>query len=155
VAEAGFEAEPTGREVRFAGAGEILVDARPELLYRALENLVRNAVKFAPEGTAVEVEVTRRVNPERAVATVADRGPGVPEKHLEAIFEPFFRSTSSTGTGGFGLGLAIARRAVAAHRGAIRASNRAGGGLLVEIVLPAAPVPAPSSRPANSSMGRT
>ena len=132
-----FEAEATGRHVEFVGAGEALVIANAELLHRALENVVRNAVKFTNEGTAVEVEITRHRDSNQLVVTVSDRGPGVPEAELQAIFEPFFRSETRAKTAGFGLGLAIARRAIETHGGTIRADNRPSGGLKIEIVLPA------------------
>jgi len=134
--DARFEAEAHGRQVRFFGVGEALVKVRAELLHRAFENVIRNAVKYTGEGTAVEVRVERRTAPDRLIVTVDDRGPGVPESDLEAVFEPFFRSGSGAKTAGFGLGLAIARRAIEAHGGSIRALNRPGGGLQVEIVLP-------------------
>ena len=134
--DARFEAEAHGRQVEFSGAGEALVKVRAELLHRAFENVIRNAVKYTGEGTAVEVRVERRAAPDRLIVTVDDRGPGVPESDLEAVFEPFFRSGSGAKTAGFGLGLAIARRAIEAHGGSIRALNRPGGGLQVEIVLP-------------------
>jgi len=135
--DARFEAEATGRHVEFVGAGEALVIANAELLHRALENVVRNAVKFTNEGTAVEVEITRHRDSNQLVVTVSDRGPGVPEAELQAIFEPFFRSETRAKTAGFGLGLAIARRAIETHGGTIRADNRPSGGLKIEIVLPA------------------
>ena len=72
------------------------------------------------------------------VVSVADRGPGVPEDELGRIFEPFYRSAAAQPAAGFGLGLAIARRAVEAHGGTVRARNRDGGGLSVEISLPLA-----------------
>ncbi|WP_295453354.1 ATP-binding protein [uncultured Thiodictyon sp.] len=136
--DARFEAQASGREVRFVGEGEALVNANVELLHRALENVVRNAVKFTGEGSAVEVEITRQPDHSRLLVTVSDRGPGVPEGELQAIFEPFFRSETRAKTAGFGLGLAIARRAIETHGGTIRARNRPGGGLQVEIVLPVA-----------------
>ncbi len=135
--DAQFEAEASGRHVRFCGDGEFVVKARAELLHRALDNVIRNAVKYTRKGTEVEVEVERRTAPDRLLVTVADRGPGVPESDLQTVFEPFFRSDSSAATAGFGLGLAIARRAIEMHGGTIRVMNREGGGLCVAIALPA------------------
>ncbi|HRD67495.1 MAG TPA: ATP-binding protein [Candidatus Competibacter sp.] len=135
--DARFEAETNGRQVRFCGDGEFVVKARAELLHRALDNVIRNAVKYTREGTEVGVEIERRTAPDRLMVTVADRGPGVPESDLQTVFEPFFRSGSSAATAGFGLGLAIARRAIEMHGGTIHAMNREGGGLCVEMVLPA------------------
>lgn len=136
VDDARFEAEASGRRVQFGGAGEALVKARPELLHRAFDNVIRNAVKFTAEGTAIEISVERWIVPDRLIVIVADHGPGVPESDLQAIFEPFFRSGASAATAGFGLGLAIARRAIEAHGGSIHAQNRPNGGLRVAIVLP-------------------
>ena len=133
--DARFEAEAHGRQVRFSGEGATTVKVRAELLHRAFENVIRNAVKYTHEGTTVEVRVKRRTAPDRLIVTVADRGPGVPESDLPAIFEPFFRGGSSAATAGFGLGLAIARRAIEARGGSIRALNHPGGGLQIEIVL--------------------
>jgi two-component system OmpR family sensor kinase len=133
--DARFEAEVAGRRVLFSGEGEAIVKVRAELLHRAFENVIRNAVKYTREGTAVEVRVERWAAPDRLIVTVADRGPGVPESDLQAIFEPFFCG-GGVKTAGFGLGLAIARRAIETHGGSIRALNRPEGGLQVEIVLP-------------------
>ena len=133
--DARFEAEVAGRRVLFSGEGEAIVKVRAELLHRAFENVIRNAVKYTREGTAVEVRVERWAAPDRLIVTVADRGPGVPESDLQAIFEPFFCG-GGVKTAGFGLGLAIARRAIETHGGSIRALNRPEGGLQVVIVLP-------------------
>jgi two-component system OmpR family sensor kinase len=67
---------------------------------------------------------------------VADRGPGVAPAELERIFEPFYRTADGQPGPGFGLGLAIARRAIEAHGGSVRARNRDGGGLVVEMRVP-------------------
>lgn len=134
--DARFEAEASGRQVRFSGKGEFVVKARAELLHRAFENVIRNAVKFTREGTVVEVAVAIPAARDRMTVTVADGGPGVPESDLQTVFDPFFRSGTDAKTAGFGLGLAIARRAIEMHGGTIRAMNRDGGGLCVEVVLP-------------------
>jgi two-component system OmpR family sensor kinase len=136
AADTRFEAEAAGRSVVFTGEGELLADVRPALLHRAVENVARNAVKFTAAGTTVEIHAAAAPASGTFRVTIADRGPGVPEAELDAIFAPFFRSTERHSVAGFGLGLAIARRAVEAHGGTIRAQNRAGGGLEVEIVLP-------------------
>ncbi|MCC6134482.1 MAG: HAMP domain-containing protein [Gammaproteobacteria bacterium] len=136
AADARFEAEATGRRVLFFGAGAIFVRVRAELLHRALENVIRNAVKYTREGTAAEVRIEQWAASNCLIVTVSDQGPGVPETDLQAIFEPFFRSEAHGKTVGFGLGLAIARRAIEMHGGTIRALNRDGGGLCVEMVLP-------------------
>lgn len=136
VEDARFEAAATDRQVLFSGAGEVVATVRAELLYRAFENVIRNALKYAPQGTAVEVHAERRTAPEQLFVTVLDRGPGVADSDLQKVFEPFFRSGAEFMPGGFGLGLAIARRAIEAHGGSIQAANREGGGLRVEIAVP-------------------
>jgi two-component system sensor histidine kinase CpxA len=105
------------------------------LLARALDNVLRNAIEFSPQGGHVDVclqEVSGR-----AVVSVRDFGAGVPEAMLASIFEPFFRVDESRqeSTGGLGLGLAIVHRAVQSHGGTVQATN-AGPGLMVTITLP-------------------
>lgn len=130
-------------------AERTMVDGDPELLRRAVENVIRNAIRYSPENE--EVEVSLRRAGQTAVIQVRDRGPGVPEDSLPLLFEPFYRvdSDRNRGSGGVGLGLSIARRAIQLHNGAIRASN-ASPGLCVEIELPAADGRPPARETAQS-----
>lgn len=109
-----------------------------ELLRRAVENLVRNAVQFSNAGGQVDVRLTE--NRDRVEIRVGDRGPGIPEGSAEVMFEPFVRidPARQRQSGGHGLGLAIARKAVELHGGHIAAANRSGGGLEIRITLPKA-----------------
>ena len=136
AADARFEAEASGRQVALESAERVPVRGRAELLHRAVENVVRNAVKYTAEGSTVEIRLAAHAD--RARLTVRDRGPGIPPGDVERIFEPFYRSAASPSPEGFGLGLAIAHAAIAAHGGAIRAENAAGGGLAVTMELPLA-----------------
>jgi two-component system sensor histidine kinase CpxA len=127
-----IEATARGTSVKFEAQAATQVEGDPELLRRAIENVIRNAIRHAPAGTEVEVTAAGRV------IQVRDYGPGVPEESLGRIFDPFYRveNDRNRSSGGAGLGLAIARRAIDLHRGTIRASN-VNPGLLVEIELPA------------------
>lgn len=137
VADARFEAESRHCAVEVVMPGQIHINGNAELIFRALENVVRNAVLHSPENTLVEIAV-RNEESGRWQIKVADQGRGVPPSDLDAIFQPFFRSSTNGDTAGYGLGLAITQRVVIAHGGKVRAVNRASGGLQVEIVLPAA-----------------
>lgn len=130
--DAGFETEASGRQVRFSGDGEVIATVRGELLYRAYENVIRNATKYTAPGGTVAVRAGASAGNFEVV--VADQGPGVPETDLEVIFEPFHRAESNTS--GYGLGLAIARRALESHGGRVSARNRQAGGLEVTLTLP-------------------
>lgn len=132
--DACFEARALGRELLFDGQGQAEVMVWGELIQRAFENVIRNAVKYTADGSCVEVRAAREGDV--FVLCVGDRGPGVPVTELGAMFEPFYRGGNVGGAGGFGLGLAIARRAVLVHGGSIVATNRDGGGLMMEIRLP-------------------
>lgn len=131
-------------DARFESGARIDVDAptpvtlhgAPDLLWSAVENIVRNAVKHGaggrveigvhPDGTQVHIEVQ-------------DQGPGIAEEHLGDVFEPFFRSNPTrNNVDGHGLGMAIAKRVVETHGGSIAAANREAGGLRVTITLPLA-----------------
>jgi two-component system sensor histidine kinase CpxA len=124
-------------------ADEFLVQADPDLLRSAIENVVRNATRYTAQGTTVEVRLERQqtANGEEIVVRVLDSGPGVPDQALPKIFEPFYRLDDARNrqTGGAGLGLSIADRAIRLHGGQLRASNRKEGGLEVEIRIPVVP----------------
>jgi two-component system sensor histidine kinase CpxA len=115
----------------------IIVTGDRELLHRAVENIVRNAIRHAPESTSIEV-ICRKEKAQVLVG-IRDYGSGVPEELLTDIFRPFFRvdDDRNRASGGVGLGLAIAQRAVSIHHGGITAKNMQPG-LLVEISLPVA-----------------
>ena len=131
------EIEAEVRQVRLVRRwhGSFPVTGDGGLLARALDNIVRNAIRHTSAGTTVEIGIDGR--PGEAVVSVRDQGPGVPDEMLTAIFKPFFRVESDRGrdSGGIGLGLAIAQRAVVLHHGEISAHN-AEPGLLVEVRLP-------------------
>lgn len=132
--DAHFEAEAKGRTVAISKAEPCAVMGSENLLRSAIENVLRNAVRYTQEGTKIDVSL-ERVNG-HASLKVADHGGGVPEGELANLFRPFYRvgEARERKTGGIGLGLAIAERAVKAHKGSITARN-AGDGLEVEITL--------------------
>ena len=140
--DANFEAKPNQRRVEVLAAEPITLVGFAEVLRPAVENVVRNAVAFTPSGTEVEVRLERSLEGGRGWAKICvrDRGPGVPEAALEAIFRPFFRVSASRNrkSGGTGVGLAITERAVRLHGGTVKAANAVDGGLIVSIGLPLA-----------------
>ena len=131
-----IEAEARGCTVATHIEGGPEVSGDPELLRNAFENVIRNAVRYGPSGSAVVVTAERR---DWIQVTVRDHGPGVPEKDLKLIFEPFYRvdAARDRAGGGEGLGLAIAARAIVVHGGSIEAHNVPDGGLEVSMRLPA------------------
>jgi two-component system, OmpR family, sensor kinase len=135
-----FEADAFGRTIAFQLGRIATVQGNAEMLRSAIENVVRNALKHAAASSSVEVEAQWETGERRLRIAVRDRGPGVPEAELNAIFEPFFRGSGEKSGDGHGLGLTIAQRIIAAHGGAIEARNREGGGLSVDILVPAAAV---------------
>jgi two-component system sensor histidine kinase CpxA len=142
--DAEFEAQARRCHVRSEiPAGSWAVRGDPSLLHSAIENVVRNAIRYTREGTAVEIhlEKTGSAGGEEAVVRVTDCGSGVPADALEKLFQPFYRLDDARGrqTGGVGLGLAITERAVRFHGGRVAAANRSEGGLMVEIHLPLMP----------------
>jgi two-component system sensor histidine kinase CpxA len=145
-----YEAQRRNCGVRFVSGGQPglksenlgVVTGSTELLTRAVENVIRNAIAYTAEGTSVEIQLfgENRFGEQFAVLQVRDCGPGVPEAALKSIFRPFYRLDLSRqrSTGGYGVGLAITERAVRLHGGMVAARNAPGGGLLVEMRLPIA-----------------
>lgn len=138
--DADFEARSRNRSVNVVSCDECSTSGTEELLRSAVENVVRNAVRYTAEGTEVEVALRRHNGGDNsAVISVRDHGQGVPEEAMEKIFHPFYRTEDARDreSGGSGLGLAIASRAVRLHGGRVQAVNAATGGLEVTISLPA------------------
>ena len=143
--DADLEARLRGSRVQITGDESFVATVDGELIYRAIENVVRNALRFTRAGTVVEIGafVRQQARQPVLIIEVADRGPGASDALLKAMFEPFVRGVAPADGGaandvtGHGLGLAIAQRAMAAHGGAISARRREGGGLVVCLSLPA------------------
>ncbi|TGG93239.1 HAMP domain-containing protein [Natronospirillum operosum] len=131
--DANFEARAQNREVTLKSALPVRVIGDQMLLNSAIENVVRNAVKYTPEESEVVIDTAQQG--EWVIIQVEDAGTGVPAQDLPHLFEPFFRATN-TQQGGSGLGLSITRQAVEAHNGTVRAENVEGGGLRITLTLP-------------------
>jgi two-component system, OmpR family, sensor kinase len=135
VEDARFESTVNQCQVEFSADCEALVRGRAELLHRAIENVVRNALRHTFEGTTVRISL--HADDGYLRIDVEDDGPGLPEAALDAIFEPFVRFRENRGNDGYGLGLAITRQTIETHGGSVRAANRKHGGLRIEMRLPA------------------
>jgi two-component system sensor histidine kinase CpxA len=137
VRDANFEGAAKNCRVEVDGAARAVVTGNRDFLSSAVENVLRNAVRYSPSDAAVEVEA--RGIDGRVTIRVLDRGPGVPDQELERIFEPFHRVAASRDrdSGGEGIGLAITSQVMRAHGGSASAANRPGGGLEVRLILPA------------------
>jgi two-component system sensor histidine kinase CpxA len=147
--DAAFEAQ--ARRVTVVGpaaTGPLLVQGNGAWLASAVENVVRNALRYTGEGTTVTLSL--EVSSDALRIRVSDQGPGVPEADLDRIFEPFHRVAASRtrDSGGDGIGLAITARVLAAHGGQASAVNAAEGGLVVTLGLPR---PAGAPWPTGSS----
>lgn len=138
IEDALFEFKDMKPQIRFheTPVSELFIDER--LFYRAVENILRNAIRYASPNPQVTISLYANKNNTEIYLEIEDNGPGVPEEQLEWIFNPFYRVDSSREkkTGGYGLGLAIAQQAIKLHQGSIQAINRANGGFLVRIMLP-------------------
>ncbi|MCW8934528.1 MAG: ATP-binding protein [Gammaproteobacteria bacterium] len=132
--DASFEANNQNKQVVFNSTNEILINGSIELLRRAIENVIRNAIYFTPEQT--QVTITLKNENSHIIITVCDSGNGVNEEKLSDLFQPFVRindSNQNIKVPGYGLGLAIAKRAVEIHKGSIKAFNHEDGGLCIEM----------------------
>ncbi|KAB0563350.1 sensor histidine kinase, partial [Helicobacter pullorum NCTC 12824] len=115
---------------------ELLIKGWPTMIERAVDNLLRNAQRFNPQGQPIELQAQR--HGERILISVRDHGPGVDAEHLSQLGEPFFRAPGQVAQG-HGLGLAIARRAAERHRGTLTLANPPDGGFIASIDLPLEP----------------
>ncbi len=135
-----FEAEQAGVKIKLSKPSienqepDCTIRGDAELIRRALENVIRNAIRHSPQGTVVEVSVTADHSSKNSIIKITDQGSGVPQESLNEIFEPFVRLEKNK-SHGTGLGLSIAKRAIKAHGGKIKAENIATGGLAVTIML--------------------
>ncbi len=132
-----YEMQPCGVHYRLdLPTSDAVVEADPERLAQVFENLLDNAVSFSPPDA--EIRIALEVRNQEAVVAVRDRGPGIPEEHLEKIFSRFFsyRQNGTEGDGHTGLGLAIVKAIVEAYGGEARATNHEGGGAVFETALP-------------------
>ncbi|WP_159566730.1 ATP-binding protein [Budvicia diplopodorum] len=138
VSDVRYEAQIPGVAIELEAdeqvQNEATVKGNAELMRRAVENIVRNALRFSSTGQLINVALSQNEN--EFVIQVSDRGPGVDEDKLSSIFDPFVRIKSAMSGKGYGLGLAIARKVVNAHRGSIEARNADGGGLIIQIRVP-------------------
>jgi two-component system sensor histidine kinase CpxA len=140
IPDAEYEARQRQCSLVFHAENECRVAGNEELLYRAIENVVRNAIRYTDSGSEVEIRLAMGTahGQRQAEIEVCDHGPGIPESQLNAIFKPFYRVdyARSPDTGGFGVGLAIADRTVRLHHGELSAMNRKAGGATIRIALP-------------------
>lgn len=135
--DAGFEGRARNLTVSLSADEEVTVTGNQKLIERAIENILRNALKYSPDAGTVSVELKRAGS--QATIGISDQGPGIPEDELKKVFSPFYCLSQDRNPqkGGIGLGLAIAERAIRLHQGHITLSNRPKGGLTATISLPA------------------
>lgn len=138
IADANFENQAKKRWVTVEISNRGFVTGSLELIGRAFENVIRNALHHTADGTSVDVSLFFPQNEEMAAVTVRDYGSGIAEDNISKIFQPFFRVSESRNrqSGGYGVGLAIAERAIKLHGGSITAANHPDGGMIFTIKLP-------------------
>jgi len=132
-----IEAQARGCRLELESQPDLQVIGDPDLLRSGFENILRNAIRYAPPDSCIEL--TAQKDGDRIIVKISDRGPGIPQQYLDRIFEPFFRVKNSVAdASGSGLGLAIAQRAFEVLGGSVVAAPRSGGGLTFTIILPVA-----------------
>jgi two-component system sensor histidine kinase CpxA len=140
IPDAEYEASQRQCSIAFHSGDECMVRGNRELLYRAIENVLRNAIRYTDLDTEVSIQLTAAENEtgRAAILDVSDHGPGIPESEIKAIFRPFYRvdHARSSETGGFGVGLAIAERTVKLHNGELHAFNHNGAGVTFRMQFP-------------------
>ncbi len=132
---ASYEAQGKGIRIVDHTHGHLTMMGGAELLHRAVENVVRNAIKYSPDGGEIQVGMDVDTETNYVHLTVSDQGPGINPEDLPNIFQPFRRFANAKGEG-YGLGLAIARQVIEMHKGQIQAQNRPEGGLCIDMILP-------------------
>jgi len=137
--DAQFE-DQSKHQVHLQQPDKNMLTGQPELVSRAVENILRNAMRYTADGSQIFLHVD--LHKDTVVIRIEDEGEGVPEDSLKRLFEPFYRVEASRNqqSGGYGVGMAIAEQAIRAQGGTIEASNRSEGGLRVDITLPKASV---------------
>ena len=136
VRDASFEGAAKNCRIELQGSANAAILGNRELLRSAIENVLRNAVRYSPQDSTIDMSIARADGMLQIL--IRDRGPGVPPADLERIFEPFYRVAESRDrdSGGEGIGLAITSQVMKAHGGSAKAANAAGGGLEVRLSLP-------------------
>lgn len=136
VFDAQFEADSRRIKLNLMCAQDMTIKGQVDLLYTAIENLVRNAIKYGPELSEIKIYCRQLTETKQILLSVVDQGKGVNESELQDIFKPFVRGVNTTQTIGHGVGLAITKQVVEAHGGSVLARNLTPNGFSVEITLP-------------------
>lgn len=134
VIDAAFEAQARAVRIELRAPEHFIAKVNGELIYRAFENVIRNAVKYTAGGSLVLIDSD--IQDDVLVLKVIDQGPGLQESELDWIFQPFSRSHNAEPNGGYGLGLAIAKQAIESHGGSITATLAENGGLAMILKIP-------------------
>lgn len=130
------EAEAKQQQLQLSAPAELIINADSHLLARAIENILRNAIKYSPANSNISCQLLLQTD--CCQLDICDQGPGIDESQLSAIFQPFYRVSSNRehDSGGTGLGLAIVAQIVRQHDGSVTASNQSSGGLCIRLRLP-------------------
>ncbi|MEN3929594.1 HAMP domain-containing sensor histidine kinase [Microvirga sp. W0021] len=139
VSDASFEGQAKNISIQFDASKSIMAQVNEELLTRAIENVIRNSIKFCDAGGHIEIVTSLSPDKQNLNIRIKDDGPGLDESELETIFKPFTKSGNSIDKQGAGLGLSIAQRAIELHEGQITADSYDSHGLIIAINLPLQP----------------